>query len=475
MRAATLVTISLSALLGFGMAVTSSFGQNTIPATVKSASENPALHGGEFSVPINKSQVLKVSRSFSQALIGNPEIADILPMTDNSLYALGKKLGSTSLTLYDRNKQLLAVVDLVVGPDTEGLKRKLIEIMPDEKIGVRMSNDSVVLSGKASSASAMNRAAQIAETYAPGKVVNLASVGAIQQVMLEVRFSEMKRSTAKEIGVSNAFLDNDGNFFGVTGPRALGSSIISSPNGKPLVTFGPGLTDIFGTFGSNFDLAGLNITSMLDALEAKGLVTTLAEPNLVALSGETASFLAGGEFPIPVNSESTGTGRQITVQFKQFGVSLSFTPTILEDGLISLIVNPEVSSIDPAASITLDNLVIPGLRTRRAKTTLELRDGQSFAIAGLMRNDFEDTVRQFPLLGNIPILGALFRSTNFKKEETELVIIVTPRLVRPVKPSQIALPTDKVKAPHELELFMLGKTESNAASTAPSTGGHIIR
>jgi pilus assembly protein CpaC len=211
----------------------------------------------------------------------------------------------------------------------------------------------------------------------------------------------------------------------------------------------------------SFDIGKLNITGVLDALERKGVVTTLAEPTLVALSGETASFLAGGEFPIPVAQEgSSGDGgRTITVEFKPFGVSLGFTPTVLEDGIINLVVEPEVSSIDRTASVTISGLVIPGLQTRRASTTLELRDGQSFAIAGLIRKDFEDTVRQFPILGSIPIIGALFRSSGFQKSETELVIIVTPRLVQPVKADQIALPSERVLPPHELDLFLMGRTD----------------
>ncbi len=198
-------------------------------------------------------------------------------------------------------------------------------------------------------------------------------------------------------------------------------------------------------------------------MERKGAITTLAEPTLVALSGETASFLAGGEFPIPVaqgggGDDEGGSGR-ISVEFKPFGVSLAFTPTVLADGVINMIVAPEVSSIDPTASIVVNGLRIPGLQTRRAKTTVELRDGESFALAGLIRKDFQDTVRQFPVLGSIPIIGALFRSTNFQKEETELVIIVTPRLVRPVRAGLMKVPTDRALPPSEAELFLLGRTD----------------
>jgi pilus assembly protein CpaC len=224
------------------------------------------------------------------------------------------------------------------------------------------------------------------------------------------------------------------------------------------------IIDSFGILTRNFNILGLNINATLDALERKGLVNTLAEPTLVSLSGETASFLAGGEFPVPVaqNAGTGGTGGSsaLTVEWKPFGVSLAFTPTVLADGVINLVVAPEVSSIDPSASIVVNNLTIPGIQTRRAKTTIELRDGESFALAGLLRKDFQDTVRQFPILGSLPIIGSLFRSTGFQREETELLMIVTPRLVRPVRAGSLRAPTDRVKQPNEADLFLLGRTDT---------------
>jgi DNA-binding GntR family transcriptional regulator len=222
-----------------------------------------------------------------------------------------------------------------------------------------------------------------------------------------------------------------------------------------------GILEAAGVISAGFDVAGLNIFSALDALERRGVVTTLAEPTLVALSGETASFLAGGEFPIPVAQSGTGDeGGSISVEFKQFGVSLAFTPTVLDDGIINLVVEPEVSAIDRSAAVTVGGISIPGLSTRRARTTLELRDGQSFAMAGLLRRDFQDTVRQFPILGSIPIIGTLFRSTSFQNDDTELVIIVTPRLVRPMPAHAVRVPTDRVQPPNEIELFLIGRTDS---------------
>ena len=417
-------------------------------------------NAGEVAVPLNKSQVLRSDRPFSRALIGNPEIADVLPLTNSSLHLLGKKMGTTTLTLYDRSNRLIAVIDVVVGPDVTTLKRQLADLMPGDRIGARIANDSIVLDGTVANSVAADRAVQIAETYAPGKVVNMMSLGSAQQVMLEVRFSEIKRTALKQIGVGLfANSDGAGNLAGVVGG---GASLTPDPDTGLGVLSRSAITDSFGIITKGLTAFGLNIDATLDALERKGLVTTLAEPTLIALSGETASFLAGGEFPVPV-AQSGGDGDDrgtLTVEFKPFGVSLAFTPTVLADGMINLVVAPEVSSIDRSASIVINNLTIPGLSTRRAKTVVELRDGESFALAGLLRNDFQDTVRQFPGLGSIPIIGALFRSTNFQREETELVIIVTPRLVRPVRAGALKAPTDRVKEPNELELLLLGRTDT---------------
>ncbi len=446
-------------------------------AQVSVVSDSDGVRAGELQVPVNKSQVLRVDRAYGKALVGNPDIADVLPLTDRSVYVLGKKVGTTSLTLYDRRNLLIAVVDISVGPDVVTLRRQLSELMPGDKIGARMSNDSIVLDGIVSSGPAADRAVQIAETYAPGKVVNLMSVGSSQQVMLEVRFSEVKRSALKQIGSGFFVRGGNGNFQGVIGN---GASLAPSTDTTTGTTGGFGstaanplggklrlgsITDTFGVLTRGFGILGGNVLASLDALETKGAVTTLAEPTLVALSGETASFLAGGEFPIPVSQGNSGNsgsggGSNISVEFKPFGVSLAFTPTVLADGVINLVVAPEVSSIDRSASISVNGLIIPGLQTRRAKTTVELRDGESFAMAGLLRKDFSDTVRQFPILGSIPIIGSLFRSTGFQKDETELVIIVTPRLVRPVPAGALKVPTDRVSPPNEADLFLLGRTDT---------------
>lgn len=433
------------------------------------SSSDAGLHAGQLDVPLNKSQVLTVDRPFGKAMIGSEEIADIMPITNRSLYVLGKKMGTTSLTVYDTNNNVISVVDIAVGPDIVSLRRQLSELIPGEPIGAKISNDTIVLTGIVSNGPAIDRAVQLAKSYAGEKVINMMSVGASQQVMLEVRFSEISRQTGKQIGLSGFGFSDGGSFGAAVGN---GAGLVPDASGAGVLRL-DSITGSFGVFRKAFDIAGLNIDAVLDALERKGLVKTLANPTLVALSGETASFLAGGEFPIPVAQSNGGGGGGggnnggISVEFKPFGVSLAFTPTVLADGVINLAVEPEVSSIDPSASITVNGLVIPGLQTRRANTVLELRDGESFALAGLIRKDFQTTVRQVPLLGSIPILGALFRSSGFQKGETELVIVVTPRLVQPIKAgAPVALPTDRVQNPNELDLFLMGRTDK-AVGTNP--------
>ncbi|MBJ7438899.1 MAG: type II and III secretion system protein family protein [Sphingopyxis sp.] len=431
-----------------------------------------SVHAGQLDVALNKSQTVTLDRPFGRAMIGSEDIADIMPITDRSIYVLGKKMGTTSLTVYDKGGRVITIVDISVGPDVMTLRRQLSELMPGENISARISNDAVVLSGVVSSAVAAQNAVQIANTYAGDKVVNMMGIGSSQQVMLEVRFSEINRQTGKDIGVSSFFRNGSGSFDGALGS---GASLTPDPETGEGILKLSAITESFGIFRKSFSLGGLDILGVLDSLESKGMAKTLAEPTLVALSGEKASFLAGGEFPIPVvqgnggggGGGAGGGGQGISIEFKPFGVSLGFTPTILADGVINLVVEPEVSSIDPTASIVLNDITIPGLQTRRAKTTLELRDGESFAIAGLIRQDFSTTVRQVPLLGSIPIIGSLFRSSGFKRGETELLIVVTPRLVQPIRPNQVALPTERVGDPTELDLFLLGRTDNAVPAIPP--------
>ena len=419
--------------------------------------DGASLHAGELEVPVNKSQVITADRPIARAMIGNPDIADVLPISGRSVYVLGKKLGTTSLTLYDAGNHVIAIMDVAVGPDVEGLRRQLAQLIPGQQIDVRLSNGSILLSGMVSDPGAADRAAQLAKAFGGESVVNLVSVGSSQQVMLEVKFAEVNRQVGEQLGVSGFGVAPRGNFSSAVGDGAS----YTNTNGANTLGLGA-ISNAFGIFNQAFHIGGLSIDATLNSLEKHGMAKTLAEPTLIALSGERASFLAGGEFPIPVaqNSAGTGTGtggNAITVEFKPFGVSLGFTPTVLGDKVISLLIEPEVSSIDPSASVTINGLVIPGLQTRRASTTVELRDGESFAIAGLLRRDFQTTVRQLPILGSIPIIGSLFRSSSFQKGDTELLIVVTPHLVSPLRPEQVRLPTDRVEDPRALDVLIDGE------------------
>jgi pilus assembly protein CpaC len=426
------------------------------------------VHAGELKVAINKSQVLRVDRPFSQVSIGNANIADVQPITNQTVYVLGKKTGTTSLTIFGANKQLIAVLDLVVTADADGLRSQLHELLPHEKIEVRAIGDSVILSGEVSSAPQAERAIVIATRFGGGGVVNQLRVSGSQQVMLQVRVAEVSRSVGDTLGLNPSL--------------TIGSS---KRNNFNFTSVGPsGGTALFGTgilkLGSPF----YQLTQSIDALESKGLVKTLAEPNLIALSGDTASFLVGGEFPVPVAQASTSGGlAAITVEFKQFGITLAFTPTVLDDGLINLVVSPEVSALDKADSVTANGFTIPALTTRRATTTIELRDGEGFAIAGLLQNNINNAISQLPGLGQVPVLGALFRDTQFQRNETELVIIVIPHLVKPAPPQALLSPTDSFVPPSQIDGYLFGRVE------APESGfvdlreggglsgkyGHILR
>ncbi len=428
--------------LVLGLVLAAAVGAGALPAQATpdtTAYEGRA--GAVMQVPLNKSQTLRLDRAYAKALIGNPEIADVLPTSINSIYVMGKKIGSTNLTIYDRKGGLVAVVDVMVGPDAMGLKKQLADLMPAERISVSVSNDSLILQGNTDSPASAERIATIAETFAPKKVLNLMSVNQPQQVLLEVRFAEMTRGTVKQLGISSVNYQNS-----MQNPLTANSGGISVPAINPAAN----------PYSALINVLGNSLQIKIDALEQQGLIHTLAQPNLVALSGESASFLAGGEFPVPTGVDAFG---RLSIEFKQFGVSLAFVPTVIGDGLINLSVAPEVSSLDQSAGIQLSGIQIPGLKVRRAKTALELRDGEAFAMAGLIQSDFNDTVKAIPLLGRIPVLGALFRSTYFNRNETELVIVVTPHIVKPVRPVQIALPTDRVVQPSDTDLLLNGRTE----------------
>ena len=410
-----------------------------------------------LSVPMNRAVVVESDVPFAELSIANPAIADISSLSDRTIYVLGKSPGLTTLTLLDAAGKLITNVDVRVAPDLSEFKERLKQILPNEKIDVRSANDGIVMSGTVSSSQRLQRALDLAERYAPERVSNLMVVGGVQQVMLKVRFAEMQRTVAKSLSSSVAI--SGGNGLIETGTWLLGDNALSNP----VTGFKP---DIEGGGVFRFDAGAFEIGIMLEALERKGMVRTLAEPNLSALSGQEAKFLAGGEYPIPVAQD----GGEITVEFKPFGVELNFVPRVVDGDLINLELATAVSALDEANGYQDGTLTIAAFSRREASTTVELRDGESFAIAGLLQDNFLDNNQQLPWLGDVPVLGALFRSADYSRSQSELVVIVTAHLVTPTRGEALALPTDRIKPPTEQELFLFGHVAGNVKKQKGAAG-----
>ncbi|WP_170416705.1 type II and III secretion system protein family protein [Ruegeria atlantica] len=408
-------------------------------------------------VPMNRAIVVESETPFAELSIANAGIADISSLSDRTIYVLGKAPGLTTLTLFDGAGNLLANVRVRVSPDVSEFKERLRQILPSEPIEVRTANDGIVLSGTISSSAKLARALELAERYAPERVSNLMSVGGVQQVMLKVRFAEMNRSVAKSLTASLGFGGSDvtGGINTLNNAGALANAL---NNNIPIQQTNTGAI-LFG-----FGAGSTQVRLLLEALETKGLSRTLAEPNLSALSGQEAEFLAGGQVPIPV----PGDDGQIAIEYRNFGVQVLFTPRVVDGDLINLELGTSVSSIDPNSDFTIAGNNVPTFITRQTKTTIELRDGESFAIAGLIRDDFTDQNSQLPWIGDIPVLGALFRSAEYQRQQSELVVIITAHLVSPTRGEALALPTDRVKPPSEFDLFLNGKT---ARTTRVGSGG----
>ena len=406
----------------------------------------------KLNVPMNRAVVVESDVPFAELSIANPSIADISSLSDRTIYVLGKAPGLTTLTLLDASGRLITNVDVRVAPDISEFKERLRQILPGEEIEVRTANDGIVLSGTVSSAQRLSRALELAERYAPERVSNLMSVGGVQQVMLKVRFAEMQRSVSKALGTSLAM---SGTLLGGDVGLNAGSGQAARNSGLTGIIDGgfPASTSNEGTMSIGFNAGAVEVAILLEALESKGVVRTLAEPNLTALSGQEAKFLAGGEYPVPVAQEQGA----ISIEFKPFGIELAFIPTVVDGDLINLELKTAVSSIDATNGFSVDQFTINAFRRREASTTVEMRDGESFAIAGLLQDDFSDLNGQVPWLGDVPVLGTLFRSANYARNQSELVIIVTPHLVTPTRGEALALPTERVRIPTERELFLQGR------------------
>ena len=406
-----------------------------------------------------KSVVIRTEAAVKRISIAKPEIADFNLLSPTEIYLIGKAAGTTNLTLW-QDGRLTAVYDLVVSYDVSTLKQQMQEILPAEQdLRITAVNDSITRSGKVTSAAALSLALSLAKAHAPeGKVTNLVDVGGVHQVMLEVRVAEMSRTLTRRLGVNFAASKGDQSFF-VSSLGSL-SQVVRLDNatipGGPDAPFGHVFSSAVNTL-FRFNTNNTTWTGFIDALQEDGLIKVLAEPNLVTLSGQIATFLAGGEFPVPVPQDNNN----VTIEYKKFGVMLDFLPVVLSKDKISIKVMPTVSDIDYTTAVRLEGYVVPGLRVRQASTTVELGDGQSFAIAGLLRENVRTLVSKYPLLGDIPILGVLFQSKAFQKEETELVIIVTPHLVKPLDMAKQTLPTDFYVEPNDAEFYLMGKLEGS--------------
>ena len=410
--------------------------------------------------------ILKSDKPVRRISEPDPEIAEALIISPHQIYITAKAAGTTNLILW-QSKNDFSVYDLEVVYDISRLKRNLAEVLPNEKdLRVVSTQDSITLWGRISSTSNLSQALSLAEAYAPeGKIRNLLEVGGVHQVMLEIRVAEMSKSLLKRLGVNMHY--SRGGDFGVLTLGGLAQIPVSPFDANMLVgplDNNPALyahSDQGALVSSTvnalfrFHHNGATWTNFIDALEQDGLAKILAEPTLVAMSGQSASFLAGGEYPIPVPQ---GDG-DITIDYKEFGVKLSFTPTVMSDNKISIKVTPEVSDLDFSTAVQFSGFVVPGITTRKVSTTVELADGQSFAIAGLLNESVREVVNKYPILGDIPILGNLFRSRSFQKRETELIIIATPHLVKPLNMEEQTLPTDYYIEPNDTESYILGLSE----------------
>jgi pilus assembly protein CpaC len=408
----------------------------------------------DLSLEMGQNRLLVLSEPIARVSVADPKVADMKVITPTQLLLTARGVGSTDLTLWNKRDEPL-VLALLVSRNLDALRRQLKDLFPNENINVAAAGDLVVLSGEASDVRVPERAAEVAQLHAE-KVANLMRVSGNQQVQLEVKFAEVARSALRSMGINIFHRD-------LAGQYVAGVAQPGTPNGQFLAIPGTGTSAVPDVFppatGGGFSLffSGLStfpFSAILSILEANGLSKTLAEPTLVAMSGQDAKFLSGGEFPIPV---STGLGA-VGVQWKKFGIILNFTPTVVSEGFLHLKLQTEVSDIDASRSVTVGGFSIPGLVSRQSETTVRLADGQSFAIAGLLNDQIRSQINKIPVLGDIPVLGALFRSVSYQRNESELIVVVTARLTKPVAPHEMPpLPTDdELNDPNDFELFLLG-------------------
>jgi len=458
-------------------------------------SVNISQPDSRISVAVGRGKLITLPSPIEDIFIAENNIADVQVRSPRQIYIFGKKGGQTSFYATSASGKVIYSAEVSVGAEISSIDQMLSLAMPDASIAVSTTNNFVLLTGTIANPDDAEEAENLVQAFVGGetRVVSRLKTATPMQVNLKVRFAEVSRSLAKEINGNILTRDTTGGFqFGVSRGRNFGSitaatanlpqldasQLFGLPAGSVSLPFDPVSGQFVTASGTAFNYAGasglntiqaagrlfgLDIATALDVSERVGLVSTLASPNLTTISGETATFLAGGEFPIPV---STGLG-EVTVQYKNFGVSLSYTPTVLSNGRISIRVAPEVSEITSNGAVVLNGFSIPAVSTRRAETTVELGSGESFMIAGLMQNSYNSAIDKTPGLADVPILGTLFKSDGYRRNETELMIVVTPYLVKPVSDSEIVLPTDGFKAANDAERFLLNRNHSGSGGDRP--------
>ena len=482
--------LGIAAVAGLALALAAN---NATPLNAQSVSISQP--DSRFSVAVGRGKLVTLPSPIEDIFIADNNIADVQVRSPRQIYIFGKKGGQTSFYATSASGKVIYSAEVSVGAEISSIDQMLGLAMPEANIAVSTTNNFVLLTGTIANPDDAEEAENLVQAFVGDgtRVVSRLKTATPMQVNLKVRFAEVSRSLAKEINGNLLTRDTTGGFqFGVSRGRNFGaitpatanlpqldaSQLFGLPAGSVSLPFNPATGQFVTASGTAFNYAnsaglntiqaagrlfGLDIATAFDVSERVGLVSTLASPNLTTISGETATFLAGGEFPIPV---STGLG-EVSVQYKNFGVSLSYTPTVLSNGRISIRVAPEVSEITSNGAVVLNGFSIPAVSTRRAETTVELGSGESFMIAGLMQNSYNSAIDKTPGLADVPILGTLFKSDGYRRNETELMIVVTPYLVKPVSDSEIVLPTDGFKAANDAERFLLNRNHSGTGGDRP--------
>lgn len=446
------------ASLGAALAAAATFATTV---SVPAAAQTVQSAGNEVLLSVGRGRLVSLPSSMSDIFIADDKIADVQVRSSRQLYIFGKTPGETSVYATDSSGKVVYSATIRVGNNIETIDQMLALAMPEAHIIVTPMNGFVLLTGTVAAPQDAAEADRLVQAFVGEgqQVLSRLQTATPLQVNLQVRIAEVNRSLVKDIGANLATTDTTGGFvFGVS----RGSGGIVNPATGAVANQNSSTT----VGGIVKNLLGLNLNASFDLAERAGLVTTLAQPNLTALSGETADFLAGGEFPIPV-SQAGSAGNSITVEFRKYGVSLAYTPTVLSNGRISMRVRPEVSELSTEGAVTIGGFQVPALTIRRTETTVEMGSGESMMIAGLLNNRSTSSIEKTPGVGDIPILGALFKSDNYRRGETELVIVVTPYLVKPVTSSRIALPTDGYETTSDLERVFLNKTSGASDGSRP--------